>query len=115
MRTSSMIVSVMLTALVGACATSGVMVAPTPGSVAVLPLRFSGSDSSLRPLERGFADLLTTDLGRSSQLTLVERGRLQALLDEMRLQSGGATDAASNVRAGQLVRAGRIVQGSLLQ
>ena len=90
-------------------------VAGSPRTVAVLPLRFSGSDSSLRPLERGFADLLTTDLGRSSQLTLVERGRLQALLDEMRLQSSGATDAASNVRAGQLVRAGRIVQGSLLQ
>lgn len=84
-------------------------------TVAVLPLRFSGSDSALRPLERGFADLLTTDLGRSSQLTLVERGRLQALLDEVALQSSGATDSTSNVRVGRLVRAGRLVQGSLLQ
>lgn len=87
----------------------------SPRTVAVLPLRFSGSDSSLRPLERGFADLLTTDLGRSSQLTLVERGRLQALLDEVALQSSGATDSTSNVRVGRLVRAGRLVQGSLLQ
>lgn len=90
-------------------------VAGSPRTVAVLPLRFTGSDSSLRPLERGFADLLTTDLARSSQLTLVERGRLQALLDEVKLQSSGATDAASNVRAGRLLRAGRLVQGSLLQ
>ena len=87
----------------------------SPRTVAVLPLRFTGSDSSLRPLERGFADLLTTDLARSAQLTLVERGRLQALLDEVKLQSSGATDGASNVRAGCLLRAGRLVQGSLLQ
>ena len=41
-------------------------VAGSPTTVAVLPLRFSGSDSSLRPLERGLAELLTTDLARSS-------------------------------------------------
>ncbi len=87
----------------------------SPRTVAVMPLRFNGVDSSLKPLERGFADLLTTDLSRSSQLTLVERARLQAVLDEMRLQKSGATDAETNVRAGRLMRAGRVVQGSLLQ
>jgi len=56
-------------------------VAGPPTTVAVLPLRFSGSDSSLRPLERGFAELLTTDLSRSSKLTGVERARIQTLLD----------------------------------
>ena len=86
-----------------------------PRTVAVMPLRFSGADTSLKPLERGFADLLTTDLARSSQLTLVERSRMQALLDEIKLQQSGATDAASNVRAGKLVRAGRVVQGAILQ
>ena len=86
-----------------------------PRTVAVMPLRFSGADTSLRPLERGFADLLTTDLARSSQLTLVERSRMQALLDEIKLQQSGATESASNVRAGKLVRAGRVVQGAILQ
>ena len=86
-----------------------------PRTIAVLPLRFSGADSSLRVLERGFADLLTTDLAHSAQLTLVERSRVQALLDEMTLQQSGATDSRSNVRAGRLVRAGRVVQGSILQ
>ena len=86
-----------------------------PRTVAVLPLRFSGADTTLKPLERGLADLLTTDLARSSQLTLVERSRMQALLDEIKLQQTGGTDAASNVRAGKLVRAGRVVQGAILQ
>ncbi len=89
--------------------------ASSPRTVAVLPMRFTGSDSSLKPLERGFTDLLITDLSQSSQLTLVERERIQALLDEMTLQRSGATDASTNVRAGRLVRAGRVVQGSLLQ
>jgi tetratricopeptide (TPR) repeat protein len=86
-----------------------------PRTVAVMPLRFSGADTTLKPLERGFADLLTTDLARSSQLTLVERSRMQALLDEIKLQQAGATEASSNVRAGKLVRAGRVVQGAILQ
>jgi tetratricopeptide (TPR) repeat protein len=87
----------------------------SPRTVAVLPLRFSGSDSSLKPLERGFADMLTTDLARSSQLTLVERSRMQALVNEITLQQGGATESATNVRAGRLLRAGRVVQGSIAQ
>ena len=87
----------------------------TPATVAVLPLRFSGSDSSLRPLERGLAELLTTDLARSSRLTVLERARVQAVLDELALQQSGQTDSTSNVRAGRLLRAGRLVQGSILQ
>ena len=86
-----------------------------PRTVAVMPLRFSGADTTLKPLERGFADLLTTDLARSSQLTLVERSRMQALLDEIKLQQSGTTEASSNVRAGKLMRAGRVVQGAILQ
>jgi tetratricopeptide (TPR) repeat protein len=87
----------------------------TPDVVAVLPLSFTGSDTSLKPLERGFAELLTTDLARSSHLTVVERMRLQAVLDELKLQSSGATDSASNVRAGRILQAGRLVQGAILQ
>jgi tetratricopeptide (TPR) repeat protein len=92
--------------------------AATPGApttVAVLPLRFSGTDSSLRPLERGLAELLTTDLARSSQLTVLERARIQAVLDELALQRSGQTDSATNVRAGRLLGAGQLVQGSILQ
>jgi TolB-like protein len=89
--------------------------AGSPKTVAVLPLRFTGSDSSLRPIGRGLAELLTTDLARSAQLTVVERARIQAVLDELALQQSGQTDATTNVRAGRVLRAGRLVQGSILQ
>ena len=90
-------------------------VAGSPTTIAVMPLRFSGADSSLRPLERGLAELLTTDLARSPRLTVLERARIQAVVDELALQRSGRTDAATNVRAGRLLRAGRLVQGSILQ
>lgn len=89
--------------------------AGAPNVVAVLPLTFSGADTSLKPLERGLAELLTTDLARSSRLTVVERLRLQAVLDEIKLQSSGATDSTTNVRAGRILQAGRLVEGSILQ
>lgn len=84
-------------------------------TVAVMPLRFVGPDTSLQPLERGMAELITTDLSRSSQLVVVERARLQALLNEIQLQQSGATDTTTNVRAGKIIQAGRIVNGQLLQ
>jgi len=87
----------------------------SPRVVAVLPMRFVGADSSLKPLERGMAELLTTDLSRSSQLTVVERMRTQVLLDELHLQQSGATDDATGVRAGRMLQAGRLISGSIQQ
>ncbi len=94
------------------------VVAQQPGSartVAVLPLRFSGTDATLQPLERGLADLIVTDLGKSRSLTVLERDRLQAISDEIALSAGTQADAATAVRAGRLIRAGRIVQGAITQ
>jgi TolB-like protein len=84
-------------------------------TVAVMPLRFQGSDTTLAPLERGLAELLTIDLARSHELTVVERSRIQALLDEIKLQQSGATDATTNVRTGKIIQAGRIVSGGIIQ
>jgi tetratricopeptide (TPR) repeat protein len=91
--------------------------AATPGprnTVAVMPFTFTGSDTSLKPIERGFAELVTTDLSRVSALTVVERERIQALLDEIALQQNG-TAAGTGVRAGKIIGAGRMVAGSIQQ
>jgi TolB-like protein len=87
----------------------------SPNTIAVLPFDFTGTDSTLKPLERGFAELLTTDLSRSPRLALVERVRVQSLLDELALQRGRSIDPATRGRAGRLLRAGRIVRGSIVQ
>jgi TolB-like protein len=83
--------------------------------VAVMPLQFRGADTTLEPLSRGLAELITIDLARSHQLTVVERAKIQALLDEIKLQQSGATDATTNLRAGKIIQAGRIVSGGIQQ
>jgi tetratricopeptide (TPR) repeat protein len=84
-------------------------------TVAVLPLRFQGSDSTLQPLERGLAELMTTDLARSHELTVVERERMQAIVSELALQSSGQSDSSTNVRAGRIIQAGSVVNGQIVQ
>ena len=86
-----------------------------PTTIAVPPLRFSGVDSTLIPLERGFADLLITDLSRSPKLTVLERDRIQTLVDEIARSQSGRADSATAIRSGRLLRAGRVVQGALTQ
>ncbi len=84
---------------------------PDPNTVAVFPFRYTGQDSSLRPLERGLAALVVSDLSHVRSMRLVERERLQALLDEMRLSASGRVDPATGARSGHLVGAGQVVQG----
>lgn len=84
-------------------------------TVAVLPLAYNGGDTTLASLGVGLADLMITDLSRSSQLTVVERGQIDALLDEVALSQNGAVDASTAVRSGRLARAGRLVRGAVTQ
>src|SRR5712691_2160090 len=84
---------------------------PDPNTIAVMPFRYTGADSSLRPLERGLAALVVTDLSRVRRLRLVEREQLQALLDELQLAASGRVDPATGARSGRLVGASQVVEG----
>src|SRR5215831_14944584 len=84
---------------------------PDPNTVAVFPFRYTGQDTTLRPLERGLAALVVSDLSHVRRLRLVERERLQALIDEMKLAASGRVDPATGARSGHLVGAGQVVQG----
>ncbi len=84
---------------------------PDPNTVAVFPFRYTGQDSTLRPLERGLAALVVSDLSHVRSMRLVERERLQALLDEMQLTASGRVDPTTGARSGHLVGAGQVVQG----
>jgi tetratricopeptide (TPR) repeat protein len=82
-------------------------------TIAVLPFRITSTNPAYAPLGRGLADLIVSDLGRVAALTLLERGRVQALLDELALSDSGRVDAGTASRSGRLLRAGRMVTGTL--
>ena len=86
---------------------------PTEGTVAVFPFRYSGSNEMYRPLSRALAELLVVDLDQVDRITVLERFRVQALLDEIALADAGLVDPASGSRGGRLLGAEQIVQGEI--
>jgi TolB-like protein len=87
--------------------------APRERTVAVFPFHVVSQDATLRPLGRALAELLVIDLSQTSRLTVLERMQVQLLLDEIGLSASGLVDPAQAVRSGRMLRAERIVQGSL--
>lgn len=88
-------------------------VPPAPNTIAVLPFRYLGGDESLRPLERGITHLILTDLAKVGRLTLLERERVQAIVDELGLAENGQVAAAGAARSGRILGAAHVVQGSV--
>ena len=88
---------------------------PEPNTIAVMPFAYAGSNADIQPLSRGFAQLLVTDLAKSRQVRVLERERMQTMLDEMRLGEQNRADAQTAARSGRLLRASNVVQGSLLE
>jgi TolB-like protein/Tfp pilus assembly protein PilF len=85
-----------------------------PSVVAVVPMEYQGGEEKYQPLGRGLAEMFTTDLANVGRLKVVERVRLQAILDELELARSKYVDQATAPRVGRLLGAGRIVGGSYL-
>jgi TolB-like protein len=86
---------------------------PEPNTIAVMPFAYTGANPEIAPLSRGFAQLIVTDLAKSRQVRVLERERMQAIVDELRLGSAEQAEAASAARSGRLLRASRVVQGTI--
>lgn len=70
-------------------------------------------DRRLAAFQKGLAAMVITDLSRVEGIRVVERTRLQALLEEMRLGQTGIVDPATAPRLGRLLGAEHVVVGSL--
>ena len=81
-------------------------------AIAVFPFVYRGTDPRFRPLGRGLGEMVTVDLATIGRLTVVERVRMQALLEELDLSQGDAFDPQTAPRLGRLVQSGRVVGGS---
>lgn len=82
--------------------------------VAVVPMQYRGGNDQYQPLGRGLAEMFTTDLSNVGRIKVVERVRLQALLDELELGQSEYVDQSTAPRVGRLLGAGRVVGGSYL-
>lgn len=82
-------------------------------AIGIPPFQLLTKSDGLSSLGFAIADMLTTDLARSSRVSLVERSRLTDVLRELDLARSGRVDSASAPKVGKLLRAKRLVLGSV--
>ncbi|MBX2991994.1 MAG: hypothetical protein KF749_12630 [Bacteroidetes bacterium] len=83
-----------------------------PRAVAVFPLTYQGTDPRYEALGKGLSEMILIDLGQVKSLQMVERIRIEALLEELQFAQSASVDRSSAPRMGKLLSAGRIVSGS---
>jgi TolB-like protein/Tfp pilus assembly protein PilF len=81
-------------------------------TVAVTSFRNLGSEN-LGPLGKGMAAMLISDLSKVPDLKVVDRIKLQALLEEMKLGTSGLVDSKTAPKVGKLLKARHVTSGSL--
>ncbi len=81
-------------------------------TIAVLYFENRGSKRELDPLQKGLAEMLITDLSKVQSLKVVERIRLQKLVEELNFSETNLVDPRTAPRVGRLVGAYRIVKGT---
>ncbi len=87
-------------------------------TIAIMPFdNFSTGEfqESLGALGKGLADFFAYDFGKISDFTVVERDKIEFIMKEIELQSGGAVDRASAVQVGKILGARYMVFGSITQ
>ncbi|MBB4070237.1 tetratricopeptide (TPR) repeat protein [Salinibacter ruber] len=81
-------------------------------TVAVLPLSYQGGSDEYAPLGRGLAEMVSVDLAQINELQLVERVRIEALLDELELAESQYVDPKTAPRTGRILGASRVIGGA---
>jgi TolB-like protein len=82
-------------------------------TVAVLYFENLTDVPGLNPLQKGIAEMLTTDLAKVKKLQVVERLKLQKLLDELQLGESGMVDTETAPRVGRLIGARKLIKGGV--
>jgi len=83
-----------------------------PKTVAVFPIVYQGTDGKFAALGTGLSELMISDLGQVRSLMLVERVRIEALLQELNFGASKFVDRATAPRLGRLLGSGRMVAGT---
>jgi TolB-like protein len=84
---------------------------PEPGSIAVQAFVNQG-DPNYRAMAKGLAAMIIADLSKVPGLKVLEREKVQLLVEEVKLGESGLADRNSAVRSGRLMRAEKVVIGN---
>lgn len=71
-------------------------------------------NAAYAPLSKGMAEMLITELAQNGAVRLVERDRMQALLEEQNLQASDRVDKETAVKLGKVLGAKHMLMGSFV-
>lgn len=75
----------------------------------------SSHQSGWRNVGAGVAEMIVTALSETKKYTLVERSKLEAVMDEQRLGASGAVTAQTAAKIGRLLGASYIITGAVTE
>ena len=84
---------------------------PEPNSVAVTPFDNKGANT-YDILAKGITAMIVTDLAKVPGIKVLERAKIQRLIDEIALSQSGLVSKDSVVRAGKMLKAEKMVIGN---
>lgn len=84
---------------------------PEPNTIAVQAFTNRG-DATYAALAKGIAAMVITDLSKVPGLKVLERQKVQKLMDEIQLSESGLVSQESMLKAGRLMKAEKVLVGS---
>ena len=84
-----------------------------PNSFAVFYFKDMNPDNSLKAVQKALAAMTITDLANIESINVIDRLKMQALLEEMKLGMTGIVDPGTAPRAGRLLGAEKLVVGNM--
>ncbi len=88
--------------------------ATAPNSIAILYFKNKSGQDKLNALQKGLAVMLISDLSKVEEIKVVERIRMQALLDEMGMGISGLVAAETAPKVGKMLGASYVASGDIL-
>ncbi len=82
-------------------------------TIAVINFDNSALEEDMKPLAMGLAELTATDLAKVSELNVVERAKINAILKELKLSQSQYADPHNAPRVGRLMGSRKLVTGMI--
>jgi curli biogenesis system outer membrane secretion channel CsgG len=82
--------------------------------VAVMPFAFKADNLEYAGIEKGLADALASELVKKKKFRMIERNRIDILLEEIKFQQTGLVDPATAAQIGKQLGAEAYILGSVV-
>ena len=82
--------------------------------VAAMPFAYKADNPEYAGIEKGLSDALASELVKTKKFRMIERDRIDVLLQEIKLQQTGLVDAAAAAQVGKQLGAQAYIFGSVV-